>query len=238
MKKIHKGKIKNIQKTALDTYKIEFASNLDCALPGQFVSVLCPQKTLRRPFSIAGFKDGVLEVLFKLKGDGTSYIKSLKIGDEIDFLGPLGSGFKIQNKKSLLVGAGIGIAPMLFLKNTLEKQGIENFLISGFKSEEERIEGSNKAVVGGSVLDYLPQIITDFKPEIIYSCGPEIVLKNVGIAAQKYNLECQIALEKVFACQVGVCRGCVIKILKDGVAQNATICHDGPVFEAKEVVWE
>ncbi len=238
MKKIQKGSIKNIEKIAKDTFALEINSNVMQACSGQFISILCPPKTLRRPFSIKGFKDGVLEVFFKLKGDGTNYIKALQIGDSIDFMGPLGQGFKIQNKKSLLIGAGIGIAPMLFLKDELNKKGVENFLITGFKAQDEVIEGSDKTVIGGSVIDFLPEVIEKFKPEIIYSCGPEIVLKLVTRVAQKYNLEAQIAMEKVFACQVGVCRGCVIKILKDGKIQNATICHDGPVFDAKAVVWE
>lgn len=238
MKKIHKGKIKNITQLTQDTFKIEIVSKLDCALAGQFISILCPPKTLRRPFSIANFNNGVIEVLFKLKGDGTNYIKSLNKGDEIDFLGAMGNSFDIKNKKSLLVGAGIGIAPMLFLKNTLNNKGIENFLISGFKSDNEVISGSDKTVAGGSVLDHLPQIIADFQPEVIYSCGPEIVLKNIALLAQKYNLESQIAMEKVMACSIGVCRGCVIKINRDNAVQNATICHDGPVFSGSEVIWE
>ena len=238
MKKIQKGSIKKIEKIALDTFALEINSNVSEAHAGQFISILCPPKTLRRPFSIKGFKDGVVEVFFKLKGEGTNYIKSLKVGDSIDFMGPLGQGFKIQNKKSLLVGAGIGIAPMLFLKDELNNANIENFLISGFKAWDEAITGSDKTVTGGSVIDFLPEIIEKFKPEIIYSCGPEIVLKLVDKTAKKYNLEAQIAMEKVFACQVGVCRGCVIKILKDGKVQNATICHDGPVFDSRVVVWE
>lgn len=238
MKKIQKGTVKNIEKIAADTFALEITSDLKEAHSGQFISILCPPKTLRRPFSIKGFKDGTIEVFFKLKGEGTGYIKSLKIGDSVDFMGPLGHGFEIQNKKSLLVGAGIGIAPMLFLKDELSAKGIENFLISGFRDEKEIIKGSDKTVTGGSVIDYLDEIIENFKPQVIYSCGPEIVLKLVGQSAQKHNLEAQVAMEKVFACQIGVCRGCVINVIKEGRVQNAAICHDGPVFKASEVVWE
>lgn len=238
MKKIHKGKILNIKQAALDTYEIEIGSNLDVALPGQFISILCPKKTLRRPFSIAGFNNGVIKVIFKLKGEGTNYIKSLKSGDEIDFLGAMGNGFDIENKRSLLVGAGIGIAPMLFLKDTLNKQGIENYLISGFKSREEVMKGSDEDVIGGSVLDNLLKIIKEYKPGVIYSCGPEIVLKNIAKLGGEHNIETQIAMEKVMACSIGVCRGCVIKIKRDNAVQNATICHDGPVFLGSEVIWE
>lgn len=237
MEKIQKGTVKNIEKIAKDTFKIEIQSNVKNAFAGQFISILCPPKTLRRPFSIRGYKDGVIEVFFKLKGEGTNYIKSLKIGDNIDFLGPLGQGFRVENKRVLLVGAGIGIAPVLFLKDELNKKNAQSFLISGFKDDDEVIEGSDKTVVGGSVVDYLPELIEKFKPDVICSCGPHIVLKLISELAQKYNIEAQVAMEKVFACQIGVCRGCVIQIQKDGKVQNATICHDGPVFLGSEVVW-
>ena len=233
-----KGKILNIKKIAKDTCKMDILSPVEKADAGQFISILCPNTTLRRPFSIANFENQIITILFKLKGDGTNYLSSLNKNDEIDFIAPLGNHFDIKNKKALLVGAGIGIAPMLFLKDELSAKGIENFLISGFRDEKEIITGSDKTVTGGSVIDYLDEIIENFKPQVIYSCGPEIVLKLVGQSAQKHNLEAQIAMEKVFACQIGVCRGCVINVIKEGRVQNATICHDGPVFKASEVVWE
>ncbi len=238
MKKIHKGKIKSIKPIALDTFEIQIETNLKDVLVGQFISILCPPKTLRRPFSIAGFKEGVLKVIFKLKGEGTSYIKSLKVGDEIDFLGALGNGFKVENKKALLVGAGVGIAPMLFLKDYLNSQNIENFLISGFKAQNEVIEGSDENVVGGSVLDELEELILSYKPEVIYSCAPHIVLELLSKMGGKLDVEVQVAMEKIMACSIGVCRGCAIK-LKDGDGvKNATICKDGPVFLGSEVIWE
>lgn len=237
MKKLLKGTVENIEKVADNTFKIEIKSPLDVAFAGQFISILCENKTFRRPFSIAGFKEGVLTVLFKLKGEGTNYIKSLKKGSKVDFMGALGNGFKIENKKSLLVGAGIGIAPMLYLKEELNKKGIENFLIAGFKCEKEVIKGADKVVLGGSVLDNLENLIDEFKPEVIYSCGPNIVLKLLSKIGEKKGIETQVALEKVMACQIGVCRGCVIQIKDKNGAKNATICKDGPVFSGSEVIW-
>ena len=118
-----------------------------------------------------------------------------------------------------------------FLFNKDAKSIIVDF-VNVFKTFDQQVENANK------VIDYLDEIIENFKPQVIYSCGPEIVLKLVGQSAQKHNLEAQIAMEKVFACQIGVCRGCVINVIKEGRVQNATICHDGPVFKASEVVWE
>lgn len=242
MKKNYLGKIESIEKTAQDVYKMVILSDLDNAFCGQFISILCDNKTMRRPFSICNFekiKDKSLTtILFKLKGDGTNYLKNLKVNDEIDFLAPLGNGFKIENKKSLLIGAGIGIAPMLFLKKELDKKNIENFLISGFKNEQEAIKGSDKTVIGGSVLDNIDEIIKERNIEIIYACGPLVVLKMIDEISAKNNILSELALEKVMACSIGVCRGCVIKLIRDGKIANYSVCKDGPVFMGGEIIWE
>lgn len=246
MKKNLKGKILNIETIAKDTVKLQFSTVLKEILPGQFVSILIPNKTLRRPFSVANFAydkhlaEGIITVLFKLKGDGTNYLKTLKTGDIIDYLAPLGNNFTIPDydKKALLIGAGIGIAPMLYLKKVLDKNSVDNFLISGFKDEDEVIEGSDSTVIGGSVMDKVQALIDKFKPEILYSCGPKVVLQMVCDIAKKNGLYAEIAMEKVMACGIGVCRGCVIKLNKGDKVQNASVCADGPVFSGAEVIWE
>jgi len=237
MPKNLKGKIKSIDKIANNTFKLDIISELENVSSGQFISILCPNKTLRRPFSVADFKDGTLSVLFKLKGEGTQYLSSLKVGDSVDFIAPLGNGFEILNKKSLLVGAGIGIAPMLFLKKELNEKNIENFLITGFKDDDEIIEGSDKTIVGGSVLDNIEDLILSYKPEIIYSCGPKIVLKLLSQIAMKRNIEVRIALEKIMACSIGVCRGCVIKYSQNDDIVMKSVCKDGPVFDGSKIIW-
>lgn len=170
MKKQYIGKIYSIEKASIDAYKMVIKSDLDDVVSGQFISIYCPTQTLRRPFSVADFdkENGLTTVYFKLKGDGTHYLKNLKVNDEINFLAPLGNGFNIENKKALLIGAGIGIAPMLFLKKELSQKNIENYLISGFKAQDEIIFGSDENIVGGSVLDDIEKIIKEKNIEIIY----------------------------------------------------------------------
>ena len=230
MKKDYKGKIELIENIALDTYKMVILSDLRWANPAQFISILCGNKTMRRPFSISDFekkeKESLTTILFKLKGEGTSYLKNLK------------NDFKIENKKSLLIGAGIGIAPMLFLKKELNKKNIENFLISGFKNENEVIKGSDKTVIGGSVMDNIEELIKEKNIELIYACGPKVVLKMVDELSTKLNTPSQLALEKVMACSIGVCRGCVIKLIRNNKIQNYSVCKDGPVFFGGEIIWE
>ncbi len=246
-KKIYKAKVETIKQVSVSSYFIE----INCGMPievkaGQFISIYCDGLTLRRPFSVYSNNNGKIGILFKERGKGTKYIKSLKTGDFIDIMGPVGNCFNIQNKKSLLIGAGIGVAPISFLKTKLEEKNIANMFIAGFLNKNEIPNEINvdkyctdDGSFGekGSVINYIEEIIKEYKPQIIYACGPLVVLKNAAQIGEKYNIEVQVAMEKVMACGIGVCRGCVIDIIKDGKTVNATVCKDGPVFNGSEVVW-
>lgn len=245
MKKNHIGTIKDIKEINKNVYSIKFSSpTLSNIEPGEYISILCEGLTLRRPFSVADFENDTITVLFKKKGQGTQYISNLKIGDNIEFSAPLGNTFKIENKKTLLIGAGIGVAPLFYLNKKLKKIGAETFFAAGFLTESEILgefdfvstdDGSNRNK--GSICNYLEQLIKEFNPQKIVSCAPHPVLKIVAKAAQDHGIESEVAMEKIMACGIGICRGCVIKIKKDDKIQNATICKDGPVFSGEEVVW-
>lgn len=247
-KKLNKGTIISCDQIADKTYYIEFEAE-DCieSQAGQYISILCGDLTLRRPFSIASHQGKKIGILFKEKGEGTAYIKNLKPSDSIDFMGPLGNGFKISKQKSLLIGAGVGAAPVFYLRNKLIEKKAENLFAAGFTNADnfpgiikcdKIITDDGSLGLKGTVLDYLEKIIFDFKPEIIYACGPEPVLKGVSQTGLKYNIETQIAVEKVMACSIGVCRGCAVKIKRNNIIQNATVCKDGPVFKGSEFVWK
>jgi len=253
----HVGTIKEIKKINENVYSLEiFAPTVHNILPGQYISILCEGLTLRRPFSVANFENSRIKLLIKKRGKGTEYISNLKKGDMIEFSAPLGKGFKVEKKKTLLIGAGIGVAPLFYLNKKLHKIGAETFFAAGFLGEEDIItphpnplpqgargqydfistdDGSNGNK--GSICDYLEKLINDFKPEKIVTCAPHPVLKLIAETAQKQGIECDVCMEKVMACGIGVCRGCVIQIKHDGKVQNATVCKDGPVFNSAEVVW-
>ena len=246
-KRIYKAQVTKLDKVSLSSWYIEMKIPYPVEVKaGQFVSIYCDGLTLRRPFSVFTNNNGNIGVLFKERGKGTDYIKSLKIGDIVDLTGPFGNSFSIENKKSLLVGAGVGVAPISYLKTKLDEQNIENKFIAGFLNKGEVPNCVNIDTLytddgsmgqKGSVLDYFENVINDYKPEIIYACGPHIVLKNIAEQGMKYNIEVQISLEKIMACSIGVCRGCVIDVIKDGKTVNAAVCKDGPVFRGSEVVW-
>lgn len=247
-KKIYKATVSEINKVSQSSWYIEF----NCSTPisveaGQFISIYCDGLTLRRPFSVFSNDNGNIGILFKERGKGTQYIKSLKKGDSADLIGPLGNSFKIKNKKALLIGAGIGVAPISYLKSKLDQLGTENLFAAGFLNKNEipcNIKADKiytddgSAGEKGSIINYIKNLIIEYKPEIIYACGPHIVLKNTAEEGEKYEIETQVAMEKVMACGIGVCRGCVIDIKKDGKIVNATVCKDGPVFKGNEVVWQ
>jgi dihydroorotate dehydrogenase electron transfer subunit len=257
MRKNHIGTIKEIKQINKNVYSVEiFSSTLKKIEPGEYISILCEGLTLRRPFSIADFENGVITVLIKKRGKGTEYISNLKSGDSIEFSAPLGNTFKIENKKTLLIGAGIGVAPLFYLNKKLRAIGAETFFAAGFLGINDVIlprplreragvrgmldfistdDGSNENQ--GSICDYLERLITEFKPEKIAACAPRPVLEYIAEHAQKYNIESEICMEKTMACGIGVCRGCVIKVKKGDEIVNKTVCKDGPVFDGAEVIW-
>lgn len=261
MKKNHIGTIEEIKEINEKVYSLSFSSpTLTNIEPGEYLSILCDQLTLRRPFSIADFENDTVTVLIKKRGEGTNYLSTLKVGDNIEFSAPLGNTFKIENKKTLLIGAGIGVAPLFYLDKKLKEINAKTYFAAGFLTQndiisppplrgrvsEARVGGNSYNFVStddgsnsnkGSICDYLDKIIEEFKPEKIVSCAPHPVLKIIAQKAQEKGIECEVAMEKVMACGIGVCRGCVIKVIKDGKEQNATVCKDGPVFDGKEVVW-
>ena len=239
------GTIEKIKEVNKNVYCVEFSSHtLQNILPGQYVSILCEGLTLRRPFSIADFENGMVKIIIKKRGKGTEFISNLKIGGKIEFSAPLGNTFKTENKKTLLIGAGIGVAPLFYLNKKLKEIGAQTFFAAGFLNQADIIgefdfvstdDGTNGNK--GSICDYLEKIVEDFKPEKIVTCAPHQVLKIIAEIAKKHSIECEVAMEKVMACGIGVCRGCVIQIIKDGKIQNATVCKDGPVFKSSEIVW-
>lgn len=247
MKKNHIGTIKELNEVNKNVYLIKiFAPTLENIQPGEYISILCEGLTLRRPFSVADFENNTVTVLMKKRGEGTRYLSELKVGANVEFSAPLGNTFKLENKKTLLIGAGIGVAPLIYLNKKLMETGTQTYIAAGFLTENDIIntfksdfvstdDGSNGNK--GSICDYLEKIIAEFKPEKIVSCAPHPVLRIVSEVAQKHNLECEVCMEKVMACGIGVCRGCVIKVKKDDAIINKTVCKDGPVFAGKEVVW-
>jgi dihydroorotate dehydrogenase electron transfer subunit len=225
-----------------------------CAVPGQFVMFGCGSgydPFLRRPLSIhqVDRERGEVSFLYQDKGAGTHWLARRRPGDRLEWLGPLGHGCEIgpQVRKSLVVGAGIGVAPLLFLSEELERQGREVTILIGARTADKILCQGKFAACGnlkvntddgstlrqGSVLEGLELELQGSKYDMLFACGPLAVLIGVQELSQKKKMPAQISLEEKMACGVGACLGCACRRANgDGYLR---VCRDGPVCIASEV---
>ena len=221
------------------------------AKPGQFIAMYCEDgtKLLPRPISICGIdaENGTLRVVYRIAGEGTRLFSEMKEGDSLEVLGPLGNGFTMKEEKAIIVGGGIGIPPMLELAKQLS---CEKTVVLGYRDElflKEEFEACADVVVAtedgscgtkGTVIDAINEANVD--GAVICACGPMPMLKALAEYAEAHDMEAQISLEERMACGIGACLGCICKTKKKDHhtnVNNQRICKDGPVFDAKEVVF-
>jgi len=219
--------------------------------PGQFVSIKVSDGTdplLRRPFSVHRVAKDKFTLLYEVVGKGTEILSKKEIEAELDVLGPLGRGFKLDKKidTAILVGGGMGVAPMLYLAEKIKAK--ELYVLVGAKTKERVLaekefknitdnliittdDGSygNKGFVSDALIAELGN-----KSAAIFACGPEPMLKAVAEIAFQKKCDCQVSMEQKMACGIGTCLGCVIKTTKG----YQKVCDDGPVFDGKEIVWQ
>lgn len=238
---------------------LECGPEMATAVPGQFVMVqLLPSSPvlLRRPFSICkpieenGELTGI-ELIYKVVGRGTRAMAALESGAQVKLLGPLGNGYKFSPKAEnhLLVAGGIGVAPLLFLAWSMAKNGIsgnhcqvyiggqtkeelfcqDDFIELGFSCQVSTDDGT--AGDQCRITDPVTDAVADTRPDMIYACGPLPMVACLMGIAEKEQLACQVALETVMACGMGVCLGCAIKP-KKASKSYLHACTDGPVFNA------
>lgn len=219
------------------------------AVPGQFVSFYCEDgsRILPRPISICDIDKnaGTLRFVYRIAGKGTEEFSALTSEHQIELLGPLGNGFKLSDKKAIIIGGGIGIPPMLALAKALncEKNIVlgyrdEEFLSTEFKPYGNVYMSSDSGTIGvkGTVMDAIRE--HNITGDVIYACGPTPMLKAVQAYALENNIEAQLSLEEHMACGIGACLACVCKskdIDDHSKVKNKRVCKDGPVFNAKEV---
>ena len=226
------------------------------AKPGQFIHVkvnkLETDPLLRRPISINNVNKDKISLIYKIVGKGTEILSNILAGETLDVLGPLGNGFlgrdvtcyvPTKDESVLLVGGGIGIAPLLYLAEHLVKNNIKQTVLLGGNSKDDLICYEDFEKLGLSVKTATMDgseghkgFVTDLikKHDVIFSCGPDVMLKKVSEISDKYDVKnSYISMENRMGCGVGVCLGCVI----DTVRGKERVCKDGPVFSHKDVVW-
>jgi dihydroorotate dehydrogenase electron transfer subunit len=197
--------------------------DLDPGVPGQFFMVEAPGRLLPRPFSLCLAPPGELAFLVDPIGPGTDAICALRAGDEVRMLGPLGNGYRLDVQRPLLVGGGIGIAPLPYLAEHL---GGSPPIVLVFRSEEY---AEAAALLPGAEVAVDPVFVTELiEPGFdVMACGPEPMLQAVAALCPG----AQLAWEAPMACGYGACYGCVVEI--DGSLKR--LCLEGPVLDAARV---
>ncbi len=212
---------------------------------------------MRRPMSVASQGGGMISIIYKVVGEGTEFMKNWSEGEIVDLIGPLGNYWKGYTQKfSILIGGGVGIAPILNLYYELEISGADNALIMGARNSADHFmehQPQNRIYmttddgslgIHGNVLDPLKTILEnrDIGNVKIFACGPPAMMEAVRQFSISKGIECDLALETLMACGFGICQGCTVAFEKKKTTTEHSyrnrfglVCMDGPIFESKEI---
>lgn len=223
-------------------------------LPGQFVEVRVdnsPSTFLRRPISInnVDYDRNELWLLVAAVGDGTRQLQKLQKGDRLNCMLPLGNSFTMPTdsaQKVLLVGGGVGVAPLLYFGKRIKEMGGEPTFLLGARSAKDVLERELFEQVGrvfittedgsegekGFVTNH--SVLAQEHFGRISTCGPKPMMMAVARYAFKNDIECEVSLENKMACGVGACLCCVEKTVEG----NKCVCKEGPVMNIKKLTWQ
>ena len=223
-------------------------------LPGQFVEVRVdssPTTFLRRPISINWVDElrNEMWLLVAVVGDGTRTLSSLRAGDRLNCVLPLGNTFTLPDAASprlLLVGGGVGVAPLLFMGKRIKEAGFEPTFLLGARSSKDLLELDSFKSLGrvfvttedgsegerGFVTDH--SLLCKESFDRIATCGPLPMMQAVARYAHKAGVECEVSLENKMACGIGACLCCVEKT----TSGNVCVCKEGPVINTKKLTWQ
>ncbi len=223
-------------------------------LPGQFVEVRVdntPSTFLRRPISInnVDYDHNELWLLVAAVGDGTRQLQKLQKGDRLNCVLPLGNSFTMptdSTHKVLLVGGGVGVAPLLYFGKRIKAMGGEPTFLLGARSAKDVLERELFEQVGrvfittedgsegekGFVTNH--SVLAQEHFDRISTCGPKPMMMAVARYAFKNDIECEVSLENKMACGVGACLCCVEKTVEG----NKCVCKEGPVMNIKKLTWQ
>lgn len=263
--KILKGEILSNEKYGPDIYKMEVFSPyiVKNARAGQFVNIKCaPQGVmdplLRRPLSIFDIEEkfNVFSILYLIKGRGTRYMSTLGRGDGLDFSGPLGKPVDLAGTRNnlLLIGGGMGVAPLNLLSKLGLDAGKNVLILAGFRDssllrwERDLVRMGVKYRIFsedgawgevGLLSDHLFDEYKLFADHEVFCCGPEPMLKVLQKELVGENIDATVFLEEKMACGIGACNGCVVKIKTgSGDFDYKRVCKDGPAFKLSEVIFD
>jgi dihydroorotate dehydrogenase electron transfer subunit len=220
--------------------------------PGQFVQVEidgCKSVFLRRPISInfVDYDRKQLWLLIRKAGDGTRAVCEKKSGDIVNLVLPLGNSFTMpkEGERVLLIGGGVGVAPLLYFGSCLASSGVSPEFLLGARSKNDVLEleeferygkvwvSTEDGSLGEKGLVTINSVLG--QPwDKIYCCGPAPMMKAVAKVARKIGADCEVSLENMMACGLGACLCCV----EGTVRGNVCVCTEGPVFNIQELTWQ
>lgn len=219
-------------------------------LPGQFVEIKVegsPNTYLRRPISIhyVDRENNELWLLVATIGDGTKAMAALMPGEKMNVVLPLGNGFTIAVGKTLLVGGGVGVAPLLYAGKAIKELGGEPVFLLGARTRKDLLELEKFREIGrvflttedgsegerGFVTNHSIWHQESF--DRIEVCGPKPMMVAVSRLARELSVPCEVSLENMMACGLGACLCCV----EDTVDGHVCVCTEGPVFDIEKLKW-
>ena len=245
--------------------RVEAPSLAGAFTPGQFFMLQIPGRPgegffLRRPFAPSSYNSDGFSFVYAIRGEGTLRMASLRAGDELRVLAPLGRGYApppAPETPAVLVGGGCGLPSMLPLALELRSAGHIVYGIAGAARSgalpchgDLTAAGFRKVAtddgsegIRGTAVDALrvyldtPQALAS-GPPVLYACGPSGMLRAVAAIARERQLMGQASLEERMACGTGACLGCAVAVREpDGQERYRRVCRDGPVFSMGDVVW-
>ena len=223
-------------------------------VPGSFVELSTPTPgvLLRRPISVSDWdrESAAIELLIQSVGRGSSYLNSLSPGATLNLVGPLGKGFTTELSRvgdaPLLIGGGVGVAPIRFLAKTLAACGVHPYILQGARTAELLVLSDDLARWGtvllttddgsmgtrGTVLDHPALAQGNFSS--VFVCGPHPMMKAVAERFHSLPGPVEVSLENKMACGLGACLCCVTPTTEH---KNLCVCTHGPVFDARTILW-
>ena len=230
---------------AKDTYKMVLGGDTTALCrPGQFINLQVDGFFLRRPISVSDWDDESLTILYQVVGGGTAAMARLPRGAVLDALSGLGNGFDTApaGRAPLLIGGGLGFAPLYRLCRVLRAQGAQPTVILGFPEaaqvcyeQEFRALGAAVyvATADGSygVRGFVTDVMAGLEYTYFYTCGPEAMFRAIDRIAKTSG---QYSFDSRMGCGFGACMGCSCKTLTG----NKRICREGPVLRREEILWE
>ena len=246
--------VQRVEQAAENIYVLTFSSGriAESVAPGQFINIRTEngiEPLLRRPFSIYSTEDNLVQIIFNVVGKGTAALMKKRAGETINVLGPLGRPFRFDDRTfdtAVLLGGGLGVAPLPLASRELHKRGKRVLTLLGARSASMLVDRHLTDVhvatddgsrgYHGTVVDLAAQTLPPGSEHNtkIFSCGPTPMLRALQSYVLKSGIPCEASLEGAMGCGFGICQGCPVELV-DPARKYALMCKEGPVFDLRTI---